>query len=65
MGDLCGASSGVGKVERTIARLQSFRRVRARDERETGNVLAFVQLACILILPQRISTSPLAPVDLS
>jgi len=43
------------KVERTIAWLQSFRRVRTRDERKAQNFLGFVQLACILILLRRIS----------
>ena len=43
------------KVERTIAWLQSFRRVRARDEHKAQNFLGFVQLACILILLRRIS----------
>lgn len=38
------------KVERTSAWLPSFRRVRVRDEREAEHFLAFVQLACILIL---------------
>ena len=43
------------KVERTIAWLQSFRRVRTRDEHKAQNFLGFVQLACILILLRRIS----------
>ncbi len=43
------------KVERTIAWLQSFRRVRTRDERKAQNFLGFVQLACILILLRQIS----------
>ena len=43
------------KVERTIAWLQSFRRVRTRDERKAQNFLGFVHLACILILLRRIS----------
>ncbi|GGR06599.1 transposase [Deinococcus ruber] len=43
------------KVERTIAWLQSFRRVRTRDEDKAQHVLGFVQLACILILLRRIS----------
>uniref|UniRef100_UPI0012F72101 transposase n=1 Tax=Deinococcus apachensis TaxID=309886 RepID=UPI0012F72101 len=42
------------KVERTIAWLQSFRRVRTRDERKAQNFLGFVQLTCILILLRRI-----------
>ena len=37
-------------VERTIAWLTSFRRVRTRDEYKAQNFLAFVHLACILIL---------------
>ena len=37
-------------IERTIAWLTSFRRVRTRDEYKAQNFLAFVQLACILIL---------------
>ncbi|WP_229776039.1 IS5 family transposase [Deinococcus ruber] len=43
------------KVERTIAWLQSFRRVRTRDERKAQHFLGFVQLACILILLRQIS----------
>jgi transposase len=43
------------KVERTIAWLQSFRRVRTRDEHKAQHFLGFVQLACILILLRRIS----------
>ena len=42
-------------VERTIAWLQSFRRVRNRDEHKAQHFLGFVQLACILILLRRIS----------
>ena len=42
-------------VERTIAWLQSFRRVRTRDEYKAQHFLGFVQLACILILLRRIS----------
>ncbi|AWN24679.1 IS5 family transposase [Deinococcus irradiatisoli] len=42
-------------VERTIAWLQSFRRVRTRDEHKAQHFLSFVQLACILILLRRIS----------
>ncbi|WP_157465451.1 IS5 family transposase [Deinococcus apachensis] len=42
-------------VERTIAWLQSFRRIRTRDERKAQNFLGFVQLACILILLRRVS----------
>lgn len=38
------------KVERTIAWLQSFRRVRTRDEVKAQNFLGMVQLACIVIL---------------
>jgi len=37
-------------VERTIAWLQSFRRVRTRDEYKAQHFLGFVQLACSLIL---------------
>ncbi|UBV45435.1 IS5 family transposase (plasmid) [Deinococcus taeanensis] len=37
------------KVERTISWLQSFRRVRTRDEVKAENFLAMVQLACIVI----------------
>ena len=44
------ASSRRWKVERTIAWLQSFRRVRTHDERKAQNFLDFVQLACILVL---------------
>ena len=43
------------KVERTIAWLQSFRRVRTRDEHKAQHFLGFVQLACILMLLRRIS----------
>ena len=43
------------KVERTIAWLQSFRRVRTRDEYKAQHFLGFVQLACILMLLGRIS----------
>jgi len=43
------------RVERTIAWLQSFRRVRTRDEYKAQHFLGFVQLACILILLRRIS----------
>ncbi|MFB9992816.1 IS5 family transposase [Deinococcus oregonensis] len=43
------------KVERTIAWLQSFRRVRTRDERKAQNFLGFVQLACMFILLRQIS----------
>jgi len=43
------------RVERTIAWLQSFRRVRTRDEYKAQHFLSFVQLACILILLRRIS----------
>lgn len=43
------------KVERTIAWLQSFRRVRVRDEFKAKNFLAMVQLACIIILLRLIS----------
>ncbi len=38
------------KVECTIAWLQSFRRVRTRDEVKAENFLGMVHLACILIL---------------
>lgn len=38
------------KVERTIAWLQSFRRVRTRDEVKAENFLGMVQLACIMVL---------------
>lgn len=38
------------KVERTIAWLQSFRRIRTRDEVKAQNFLGMVQLACIVIL---------------
>lgn len=38
------------KVERTIALLQSFRRVRTRDEVKAENFLGMVQLACLVIL---------------
>lgn len=43
------------KVERTIAWLQSFRRVRTRDEVKSLNFLGMVQLACIIILLRLIS----------
>lgn len=43
------------KVERTIAWLQSFRRVRTRDEVKAQNFLGMVQLACIVILLRIIS----------
>ena len=43
------------KVERTIAWLQSFRRVRTRDEVKAQNFLGMVQLACIIILLRLIS----------
>lgn len=43
------------KVERTIAWLQSFRRIRTRDEHKAQHFLGFVQLGCILILLRRIS----------
>ena len=43
------------KVERTIAWLQSFRRVRTRDEVKADNFLGMVQLACIVILLRAIS----------
>ncbi|GHG11616.1 transposase [Deinococcus piscis] len=43
------------KVERTIAWLQNFRRVRTRDEIKAVNFLAMVQLACIVILLRAIS----------
>ena len=43
------------KVERTIAWLQSFRRVRTRDEIKSLNFLGMVQLACIIILLRLIS----------
>ena len=43
------------KVERTIAWLQSFRRVRTRDEVKAQNFLGMVQLACIVILLRLIS----------
>ena len=43
------------KVERTISWLQSFRRVRIRDEVKAENFLAMVQLACITILLRIIS----------
>lgn len=43
------------KVERTIAWLQNFRRVRTRDEIKAENFLAMVQLACIVILLRVIS----------
>lgn len=48
------------KVERTIAWLQSFRRVRTRDEVKAQNFLGMVQLACIVIL-LRLVTSPPVP----
>lgn len=38
------------KVERTITWLQSFRRVRTRDEVKAQNFLGMVQLACVVIL---------------
>jgi transposase len=43
------------KVERTIAWLQSFRRVRVRDDIKPLNFLGFVQLACIIIFLRLIS----------
>ncbi|KQR15485.1 transposase [Deinococcus sp. Leaf326] len=43
------------KVERTIAWLQSFRRVRTQDEVKAQNFLGMVQLACIIILLRLIS----------
>ena len=43
------------KVERTIAWLQSFRRVRTRDEVKSLNFLGMVQLSCIIILLRIIS----------
>jgi len=43
------------KVERTIAWLQSFRRVRTRDEYKAQHFLGFIRLACILMLLRRIS----------
>lgn len=43
------------KVERTIAWLQSFRRVRTRDEVKAQNFLSMVQLACIVLLLRLIS----------
>jgi len=43
------------KVERTIAWLQSFRRVRTPDEYKAQHFLGFVQLAGILILLRRVS----------
>ena len=43
------------KVERTIAWLQSFRRVRTRDEYRAPHFLGFVQPACILMPLRRIS----------
>ncbi|MDK2014780.1 IS5/IS1182 family transposase, partial [Deinococcus sp. 43] len=39
----------------TIAWLQSFRRVRTRDEVKADNFLGMVQLACIIILLRAIS----------
>ena len=43
------------QVERTIAWLQSFRRVRTRDEYKALHFLGFVQLACIILLLRQIS----------
>ena len=43
------------KAERTITWLQSFRRVRTRDEVKADNFLGMVQLACIIILLRAIS----------
>lgn len=43
------------KVERTIAWLQSFRRIRTRDEVKAQNFLGMVQLACIIILLRLVS----------
>lgn len=43
------------KVERTMAWLQSFRRVRTRDEVKAQNFLGMVQLACIVLLLRLIS----------
>jgi len=40
------------KVERTVAWLQSFRRLVERYEYYSNNFLVFVQLACVLILLQ-------------
>ena len=42
------------KVERFFAWLQSFRRVRTRDEFHAENYLGFVQLGCIVILLRNI-----------
>ena len=43
------------KVERTITSLQSFQRVRTRDEVKAQNFLGMVQLACVVILLRVIS----------
>ena len=42
------------KVERTNAWLQNFRRVVVRYERLTANYLAFVHVACALIVLRRV-----------
>jgi transposase len=42
------------KIERTNAWLQNFRRVVIRYERLTANYLAFVHLACALILLRKV-----------
>jgi transposase len=41
------------KVERLFAWLQNFRRLVTRYERHSENFLAFVQLACIVILSRQ------------
>jgi len=41
------------KIERLFAWLQNFRRLVTRYERHVENFLAFVQLACIVILSRR------------
>lgn len=46
------------KVERTIAWLQSFRRIRTRDEVKAQNFLGFVQLGCIVILLRMVRCLP-------
>ncbi len=38
------------KIERLFARLKNFRRIASRWERSADNLLAMVQLGCMLIL---------------
>jgi transposase len=48
------------KIERLFAWLQNFRRLVTRYERHVENFLAFVQLACIIILSRRFVRCALA-----